>query len=65
MPGGTRRVVSLLNRPSEMGTNAKGFKTAPAKMTREELQNFVLGLVDHRMAEIEERLSEGGITCSG
>jgi hypothetical protein len=40
-----------------MGTNRQGFTTRPSQMTREELQNFVLGFVDHRIAVIEERLS--------
>jgi hypothetical protein len=38
-----------------MGT--KGVTTVPSQMTREELQTFVLGFVDHRLAVIEERLS--------
>jgi hypothetical protein len=37
--------------------SAKGVTTVPAKMTREELQAFVLGFVDHRLAVIEERLA--------
>jgi hypothetical protein len=40
-----------------MGT-AKRETTVPSKMSREQLETLVVGLVDHRLAAMEARVAE-------